>query len=139
MDDSLSAPAARQLNRFCCQYLQLQPSLDYPDKENIRKDLFQQALYARLFAENAIEHAPPQRYQFRVLKELIRRIEDSIQDREEEVCLPNIYLPFYVSFGQTRTIAVASIKDINYITTMFYLPDRKLHPVLTLLCVGRLG
>ena len=85
MESQLSASARQQLDRFCRQYLQLQLELDYPDDIHLRNDAFQQSLYARLFVENTISHAPPQRYQLRVLKELTKRIERSIQDWEEEV------------------------------------------------------
>lgn len=84
MDRQLSASARQQLDRFCRQYLQLQLHLDYPDEQYLRNDAFQQCLYARLFQENAISHAPPQRYQLRVLKELTKRIEQRFQDWEEE-------------------------------------------------------
>jgi hypothetical protein len=85
METQLSASARRQLDRFCRQYTQLELILDYPADELLRNDYFQQSLYARLFQENALSHPPPQRYQFRVLKDLTERIERSIQDWEEEV------------------------------------------------------
>src|SRR5579859_4799416 len=86
MESQLSLDARQQLDRFCRQYLKLQLDPDYPDAENLRNDAFQRSLNARLFEENVIKHAPPQRYQFRILKELTKRIEQSIQDWEEEVC-----------------------------------------------------
>jgi hypothetical protein len=86
MESQLSASARQQLDRFSRQYLQLQHELDYPDEEQLRNDIFQQSLYARLFLENRTKYTPPARYQLRVLKELTRRIEQSIQDWEEEVC-----------------------------------------------------
>ncbi len=84
--------ACQQLDRFCRQYLQVQLDLDYPSEEHLRNDSFQQCLFMRVFAENSIQHEPPVRFQLRVLKELTRRIEQSIQDWEEEVC---IYLPSF--------------------------------------------
>lgn len=85
MESQLSACATRQLDRFCRQYLQLQLELNYPDEVHLRNDAFQQCIYSRLFHEHALLHAPPQRYQYRVLKELTKRIEQSIEDWEEEV------------------------------------------------------
>ena len=87
MESQLSAGAIRKLDRFCRQYVQLRLELDYPDEGLLRSDAFQKSLYARLFAENALSHALPQRYQLRVLKDLTKRIEQSIQDWEEEVCV----------------------------------------------------
>jgi hypothetical protein len=86
MERQLSLSARDQLNRFRRQYLQVQLDLDYPDEEYLRNDSFQQALYAGLFEEDVVKCAPPQRFQLRVLKELTRRIEQNIQDWEEEVC-----------------------------------------------------
>jgi ATP:corrinoid adenosyltransferase len=86
MESQLLPGARQQLDRFCRQYLQVQLDLDYPDEEHLRNDAFQESLHARLFEDHALKHAPPARYQLRVLKELTRRIEHSIQDWEEEVC-----------------------------------------------------
>ena len=93
MERQLSSGARQQLDRFCRQYLQVQLDIDYPSEEHLRNDIFQQTLYTRLFAENAVEHKPPQRFQFRVLKQLTRRIEQSIQDWNEEV--GNFLLQFW--------------------------------------------
>jgi hypothetical protein len=78
-----------QLSLFRRQYLQLQADLKYPDPEYLRQDIVQQALLDGIFSDNALRYEPPQRYQLRTLKELIRRIEASITDWEEEV---GIYL-----------------------------------------------
>ena len=86
MESRLSSSARQQLDRFCRQYFQLQLQLDYPDEAHLRNDAFQQSLYGRLFEDYTMSHAPPQRFQLRVLKELTKRIEQSIQDWEEEVC-----------------------------------------------------
>ncbi len=85
MESPLSTTTERQLARFCRQYLQLQFDLDYPDKDCLRSEVFQRYLYRALFQEHAVDYPPPPRYQFRVLEELVTRIEHSIQDWEEEV------------------------------------------------------
>jgi protein-lysine N-methyltransferase EEF2KMT len=86
MESQLSATARQQLDRFVRQYLQLQVHLDYPDEEHLRSDAFQHSLHSQLFSEHGIGNATPVRYQLRVLKELTRKIELSIQDWDEEVC-----------------------------------------------------
>jgi protein-lysine N-methyltransferase EEF2KMT len=97
MESQLSASARKQLDRFSRQYLQLQLNLDFPDDNCLRNDAFQQSLYSRLFSEAGIKNAPPVRYQLRVLKKLTERIEQSIQDWEEEVCcLWIIYMAYVV-------------------------------------------
>jgi hypothetical protein len=95
MESQLSPDARQQLHRFCRQYLQVQLELDYPGGQYLRNDIFQQSLYTKLFKPDAIRHSPPARHQLRVLKELTRRIEESIQDPEEEVKqLKTILKPF---------------------------------------------
>lgn len=84
MESRLSASARRQLDRFCRQYFQVQLDLSYPGEEQLRNDVFQQALYSRLFHKHT-QLSPPERYQLRVLKKLTELIEKSIQDWEEEV------------------------------------------------------
>jgi len=73
------------IEHFCRQYLQLEPALKYPESHSLRCAEVQDAIYHRLFADGAVLFPPPPRYQLRVLKELISRIEDSIEDWEEHV------------------------------------------------------
>jgi len=81
----LSLESQHQLNLFTRQYLQLQAPIKYPDSDSLRQEVFQQALYERIFKDGAVPHEPPKRYQLRVLKELIAKIEASITDWDEEV------------------------------------------------------
>ena len=81
----MSNHCQHQLNLFRRRYLQLQNDLKYPDPECLRQDIVQQALLDGIFSENALRYEPPRRYQLRTLKELVRRIEASITDWEEEV------------------------------------------------------
>lgn len=75
----------QELDLFKRQYLQLQVRPKYPESKYLKYEEFQQLLYSEIFSENATKWHPPQRYQLRVLKELIKRIETSITDWEEEV------------------------------------------------------
>ncbi|KAI0179412.1 putative methyltransferase-domain-containing protein [Hypoxylon sp. FL1284] len=68
------------INRFCRQYLQLERDLDYPPADFLREAEVQDDLYRSIFAEDALPYPPPRRYQLRVLKELMSRIESSIED-----------------------------------------------------------
>lgn len=74
-----------EVDRFCRQYLQLEPNIDFPQDAYIRLADAQNAIYTNLFADGAIEFAPTKRYQLRVLKQLVSRIETSIEDWEEHV------------------------------------------------------
>ena len=85
MKSKLSPSARGQLDRFSRQYFQLEGNLIFPDESCLRNNIFQQALVADLFKGVTI-HAPPLRYQLRILKLLVEKIEQSIQDWDEEVC-----------------------------------------------------
>jgi hypothetical protein len=85
MKHQLSPSARYQLDRFSRQYFQQENDLDFPDESCLRNNAFQQALEADLF-KNGIGHAPSRRYQLRILKLLVAKIEQSIQDWDEEVC-----------------------------------------------------
>lgn len=73
------------VDRFCRQYLQLEPALDFPPGELLRLGAVQQSIYRRLFADDALSHAPPDRYRLRTLKALVARIEAAIDDWDEHV------------------------------------------------------
>ncbi|KAM0353021.1 hypothetical protein ACHAPU_001907 [Fusarium lateritium] len=79
----MSSSNTNQVDRFCRQYLQLQPELDYPEPALLKTSQVQNEIYDKLFAEGAVRYGPPPRFQLRVLKELMSRIEASIDDWEE--------------------------------------------------------
>ncbi|RFU81983.1 hypothetical protein TARUN_213 [Trichoderma arundinaceum] len=80
----MEASLQKQVDRFCRQYLQLEQTLDYPESQSLRRSDVQDAIYLRLFADDSLPGgSPPLRYQVRVLKELVSRIEASIDDWDE--------------------------------------------------------
>lgn len=74
-----------EVDRLCNQYLQLEPALDFPSGSLLRNADIQEELYHRLFSADALPFPPPLRYQARALKQLLSKIEDSIDDWEEHV------------------------------------------------------
>ncbi|KAI5457467.1 putative methyltransferase-domain-containing protein [Mariannaea sp. PMI_226] len=72
-----------QVTRFCNQYLQLESDLSFPESSLLKRSEVQDALYRRLFADGATQFTPSRKYQLRVLKELVQRIEVSIDDWDE--------------------------------------------------------
>lgn len=84
---NMTAPWSKEVDRFCRQYLQLESSLDYPSPSFLKVSEVQDTLYSRLFAKGAIRYGPPRRYQLKVLKELMAKIEASINNWEDYVCL----------------------------------------------------
>ena len=81
MEQSWSSKA----QRFCRQYLQLEPNLDYPEGTLLRTADVQEAIFSSIFEDGAIQYGPPARYQVKTLKELVSRIEASIDDWDQHV------------------------------------------------------
>ncbi|CEJ80588.1 hypothetical protein VHEMI00764 [[Torrubiella] hemipterigena] len=69
--------------RFCSQYLQLEDSLDFPPPEVLQLSAVQDYIHERLFADGAVQYGPPLRYQSQKLKQLLSRIEASIDDWDQ--------------------------------------------------------
>lgn len=76
-----------QLSLFRRQYFQLfEPDfLAWPPAALLKEAGVQSWLYKNLFDDEKNSRLPPQRYQVRVLKPLIGRIEKAIDDPEEDV------------------------------------------------------
>lgn len=84
MDDSDANSKLQVLQR---QYLQLvEPhQLRWPDDSILKRPDVQSWLFNGLFDMNNIKSPPPDRYQLRVLKLLISKLERAINDPEEDV------------------------------------------------------
>jgi hypothetical protein len=120
-------PPDQQISRFKSQYLQLVPfkSLNYPDAEVLRSSAVQAELARTLFfipaeilntantetGNKKLQPRPPKRYEVRVLKDLVRKLESAFTDVEEDVrsALNNIY--FLDCLTQDLTIGLQ--KEIN--------------------------
>jgi hypothetical protein len=76
-----------QLVLFRRQYLQLfEPDfLAWPPKSLLRDAGVQQWLYKHCFDTDSNPHLPSDRYRLRVLKPLVRKVEQAIEDPEEDV------------------------------------------------------
>lgn len=69
------------------QYLQLidPEELTLPLREFLILPETQAQIYNDLFDESRIVYAPPERYRFRVLKRVVKALEDAVEDPEEDV------------------------------------------------------
>lgn len=69
------------------QYLQLidPEELTLPLRESLILPETQAQIYNDLFDESGIAYAPPERYKFRVLKRVVKALEDAVEDPEEDV------------------------------------------------------
>ncbi|EKD17084.1 uncharacterized protein L3040_000390 [Drepanopeziza brunnea f. sp. 'multigermtubi'] len=123
----------RQLDRFCRQYIQVTLELDYPAEEYLRLDAIQQSIFRRCFSED-VEYTPPPRYKLRVLKELVKRIETSIQDWDEEAIsddLMNCLTPLLSMSMPNEATAAQQKSHVTY--TLSLLPRQQdISPSITL-------
>lgn len=85
MDAQATLHPDEAVDRFCRQYIQLERDLDYPPGSILQRQNVQDSLYKRLFAESALAHPPPLRYQLGVLKSLMNKIEGAIEDWDQYV------------------------------------------------------
>ncbi|KZZ89224.1 hypothetical protein AAL_07872 [Moelleriella libera RCEF 2490] len=74
-----------QVHRFSLQYFQSEPTLDFPSPEYLRLQDVQDQIYSRLFGPKSLKCRPPARYRLRIAKELIRHIEDAIDNWDTQV------------------------------------------------------
>jgi hypothetical protein len=84
----LDLKSNERLNLFRRQYIQLYnpDSLAFPGPDDLRNESFQNLLYESMFKPGVLAYPPKDRYQLRVLKELVLRVEQSIMNPEEDVC-----------------------------------------------------
>jgi len=84
---ALTNDETNQLNKFRAQYLQILDldRLSWPPPATLRKADAQLWIFRNLFDRTQQQYLPNDRYQVRVLKRLIRQIEDAIADPDEDV------------------------------------------------------
>ncbi|KAL0942908.1 uncharacterized protein CTRU02_200794 [Colletotrichum truncatum] len=104
------------VNRFCSQYLQLEPTLDYPPGHIIRESTAQAALYKKLFSDEGPRYAPPARYRLRVLKELVARIESSIEDWDQHEVSEDLMTALSESLATPIPSEASSVQQKSYVT-----------------------
>lgn len=84
------ATTTRQLQVLQRQYFQLvEPqNLSWPEEDSLRQPDIQAWMFREMFDSERIKSPPPDRYQLRVLKLLISKLERAIKDPEEDVRPP---------------------------------------------------
>lgn len=107
-----------QLRILQRQYLQLvDPSqLRWPDSQVLKSSEVQSWIFQHMFDESSVKSPPPERYQLRVLKLLISKLERSIVDPEEDV-----RFPVSSSFLFTVFAAIIPFTEFTPVTQKMYL------------------
>ncbi|GIZ45391.1 hypothetical protein CKM354_000856100 [Cercospora kikuchii] len=130
-----------QLLLFRRQYLQLfEPDfLAWPPKQLLRDSAIQAWLYKHLFDSEKNQYLPPPRYQLRVLKPLLARIEKSIQDPEEDEISDDLMNHLGELMSADLPGEATAVQQKTYVTftclppTAIIKEDYKDEPTITLL------
>ncbi|KAI9835416.1 MAG: hypothetical protein M1819_002334 [Sarea resinae] len=111
---------SEQLSLFHRQYAQLLnvDLLAFPSTDSLRNSAFQSVLYATLFDETEVHHPPPERYQLRVLKELVARIESSVVDPEEDEVSDDLVSRLATLLASPLPPEFTSAQQKSYVTYM---------------------
>ncbi|KAK1589909.1 putative methyltransferase-domain-containing protein [Colletotrichum navitas] len=111
-----STPTPDPVERFCHQYLQLEPTLDYPAAEVIREQPAQDTIYKNLFSDEGPRYSPPARYRVKVLKELVARIESSIEDWDQHEVSEDLMAALSESLATPIPSEISSAQQKAYVT-----------------------
>lgn len=120
-----------QLVRFRRQYFQLfEPDfLTWPPKSLLRDAGVQQWLYKQCFDTDANPHLPADRYRLRVLKPLLRKVEQAIEDPEEDVgSHPSAFLRFSFSLPLVLSLELHIMPDLF---VLIFLPTFRRYPMIS--------
>ncbi|KIW02146.1 uncharacterized protein PV09_06631 [Verruconis gallopava] len=122
------------LDRFRRQYFQLVDTkeLAWPPHDTLRDLKSQTWLFKNLFDIENITYLPPERYRLRVLKQLLRSIEDSICDPEEDEISDDLSSALAVLMSRKLPTEATAAQQSAYVTYSF--PSLGgLDPAITLL------
>lgn len=121
---------ADPIHKLAAQYFQLVelPNLALPPGSVLIQPDVQEALYERMFNENAVFPIPPDSYRSRVLKQILSRIEESITDPEEDVCPPSQFKSSFLAF-----LNLSSLPCVHSMYIRLPIPKQFLHPFLIVL------
>ncbi|POR31818.1 Protein-lysine N-methyltransferase EEF2KMT [Tolypocladium paradoxum] len=124
----MARPWMQHVDRFCHQYLQLEPHLDFPPGEVLKLADVQDAVYSRLFADDAVQYGPPERYRVRTLKELVSRIETAIDDWDEHAVSDGLMSTLSVLLCTPLPPEATSVQQRYYVTYHLSLLAREQSP-----------
>ncbi|XXH04069.1 hypothetical protein Hte_010480 [Hypoxylon texense] len=116
------------IGRFCHQYLQLERDLDYPPATLLREAEVQDALYRRIFAKGALAYTPPKRYQIRVIKELVSKVEASIEDWDSHGVSEDLMTAFSILLVSPLPPEFTAAQQKSYVTYTLSLLDQSDQP-----------
>ncbi|KJX97346.1 putative nicotinamide n-methyltransferase protein [Zymoseptoria brevis] len=130
-----------QLILFRRQYLQIfEPDfLAWPPKQLLRDAHIQAWLYTHLFDSEKNSMLPPQRYQLRVLKPLLAKIEQAVEDPQEDEISDDLMSHLSILISANLPSETTAAQQKSYVTFVCLPPgsdqdmDHRNEPSITLL------
>ncbi|KAK0248136.1 hypothetical protein LTS09_016720 [Friedmanniomyces endolithicus] len=130
-----------QLILFRRQYLQLvEPDfLTWPPRQLLRDPDVQTWLYHRLFDPERNDRLPPERYQLRVVKPLLAKVEAAIEDPEEDEISDELMSHLSTLISTELPSETTAVQQKTYVTFTCIAPGRRwsadpdVEPTVTLL------
>jgi len=121
MEKPLTGQESDRIELLRRQYLQLlgPDLLAMPGPELLRRPDVQRQLYEKMFHSENLMFVPNNRYQLRVLKELVTRIENIISDPEEDV-------GFLYSSGCCCLLCILSATNFFVASTELFISSHEL-------------
>ncbi|KAI1098376.1 FAM86A protein [Jackrogersella minutella] len=121
-------PKDYSIDRFCRQYLQLERNLDYPPSTLLREADVQDTLYNQIFSDGSLTYPPPQRYQLGVIKELMSKIEASIEDWDSHGVSDDLMTVLSNLLALPLPSEITAAQQKSYVTYTPSLLDTSSHP-----------
>ncbi|KAK3296596.1 S-adenosylmethionine-dependent methyltransferase-like protein [Chaetomium fimeti] len=115
-----------QVSRFCWQNLQVDPAPVFPHPELLREEEVQETIYKRVFSHE-VPLRPPPRYRVKILKELMTRVESSIQDWERHGISDNLTSALSHLLSQPLPSETDAAQQRDYVT--YHLSPLQVSPV----------
>ncbi|KAK0877217.1 hypothetical protein LTR87_008942 [Friedmanniomyces endolithicus] len=130
-----------QLVLFRRQYLQLvEPDfVAYPPKQLLKDPDVQAWLYRRLFDSERNDRLPPERYQLRIVKPLLAKVELAIEDPEEDEISDELMSHLSTLISTELPSETTAVQQKTYVTFTCIAPGRRwsadsdVEPTVTLL------
>ncbi|KAF2100611.1 S-adenosyl-L-methionine-dependent methyltransferase [Rhizodiscina lignyota] len=113
--------ASELIPRFKNQYIQQVnvQELDWPRPELLRLDRVQQELWKTIFSPDALQYPPPERYEARVLKELVKKIEGSLVAPDEDDILDELLSHLASLLSNANPSEAVAAQQKSYVTYTF--------------------
>ncbi|KAI9712103.1 MAG: hypothetical protein M1820_001812 [Bogoriella megaspora] len=108
----------QSLNTFKRQYFQLidPDQISWPSNDLLKHPQSQSWLFIQLFDPDGVQYAPPERYQLRVLKQLVGKLEAAMTDPDEDEISEELVTLLSTLLSSQLPFEIQSAQKPSYVT-----------------------